>query len=83
MKGVAILGATGSIGTATLSVLRRHSERFHVTALSANRNWQDLDKLAVEFKPNFVALSSVPPAEFEPQWEGEWRPRAVRRRTLS
>ncbi len=73
MKGVAILGATGSIGTATLSVLRRHSERFHVTALSANRNWQDLDKLAVEFEPNFVALSSVPPAEFEPQWDGEWR----------
>ena len=73
MKGVAILGATGSIGSATLSVLRRHSEKFHVTALSANKNWQDLDKLAVEFEPDFVALSSVPPADFKPHWEGEWR----------
>ena len=73
MKGVAILGATGSIGSATLSVLRRHSEKFHVTALSANKNWQDLDELAVEFEPDFVALSSVPPADFKPQWDGEWR----------
>ena len=73
MKGVSILGATGSVGTSALAVLRRHSERFHVTALTANTNWEGLDKLAVEFEPDFVALGSHPPSGFTPKWKGEWR----------
>ncbi|MGQ0539954.1 MAG: 1-deoxy-D-xylulose-5-phosphate reductoisomerase [Gemmatimonadaceae bacterium] len=38
MKGVAILGSTGSIGTTALRVLARHSDRFRVVALTANDN---------------------------------------------
>jgi 1-deoxy-D-xylulose-5-phosphate reductoisomerase len=34
--GVAVLGSTGSIGTATLRVLARQRERFRVVALTAN-----------------------------------------------
>jgi 1-deoxy-D-xylulose-5-phosphate reductoisomerase len=35
---VAVLGATGSIGTQTLDVVDAHEERFAVTALAAGRN---------------------------------------------
>ena len=34
MKGVAILGSTGSIGRSTLDVLRRQPEHFRLVALT-------------------------------------------------
>ncbi|MBW3631256.1 MAG: DUF1990 family protein, partial [Gemmatimonadetes bacterium] len=37
-RGVAILGATGSIGASALAVVAQHSDRFRVVGLSANRN---------------------------------------------
>ena len=40
---VAILGSTGSIGRSALEVVSRHSDRFEVVALVANRN---IDALA-------------------------------------
>jgi 1-deoxy-D-xylulose-5-phosphate reductoisomerase len=36
--GVAVLGATGSIGASTLAVLARQRERYHVVALTAHRS---------------------------------------------
>lgn len=45
MKRVAILGSTGSIGTQTLDIIRRHPDRLQVTALAAARNgWQLIDQ---------------------------------------
>lgn len=38
MKGVAVLGSTGSIGTTALRVLARHADRFRVVALTAHGN---------------------------------------------
>ena len=38
-RGIAILGATGSIGRSTLAVIAMHPERFRVTALCANGSW--------------------------------------------
>jgi 1-deoxy-D-xylulose-5-phosphate reductoisomerase len=38
MKGVAVLGSTGSIGTTALRVLARHADRFRVVALTAHDN---------------------------------------------
>ncbi|MDY6813964.1 MAG: 1-deoxy-D-xylulose-5-phosphate reductoisomerase [Pseudomonadota bacterium] len=43
MKGVVVLGATGSVGRSTLDVLARHADRFRVVALTANR---DVDAMA-------------------------------------
>ena len=37
MQYLTILGATGSIGRSTLDIVRRHPERFAITALTANR----------------------------------------------
>ena len=55
-QGIAILGATGSIGTSTLDVLSRHPERFRVVALTANRNVDRLFQQCVEFKPEFAVM---------------------------
>ncbi|WP_420634558.1 1-deoxy-D-xylulose-5-phosphate reductoisomerase [Candidatus Palauibacter sp.] len=73
MKRVAILGATGSVGEATLQVIRRHTDRFRVGVLTANRRWEALDALALEWDPEFVVLGTEPPDSFAPRWSGEWR----------
>ena len=56
LRGVAILGSTGSIGTTALRVLARHSARFRVAALTAFSNEDLLKKQVSEFKPPFAEL---------------------------
>ena len=58
MTTVAILGATGSIGSQTIDVVRAEPERFRITALAA---WSSVDLLAAlarEFKPEVVAIGN-------------------------
>ncbi len=57
MIGITILGSTGSIGKSTLEVLRMHPDRFQVTALTANRNAQELLQQCSEFVPKYAVLS--------------------------
>ena len=57
MKRIALLGATGSVGRSTLSVIRRHPERFSVVALSARRSVAALEALAAEFGARHLALA--------------------------
>ena len=57
MKRIALLGATGSVGRSTLSVIRRHPERFSVVALSARRSVAALEALATEFGARHLALA--------------------------
>ena len=57
MKGVAILGSTGSIGVSTLDVVARHPDRYRVVALSANT---DVDGMLVQcrtYQPELVAMA--------------------------
>jgi 1-deoxy-D-xylulose-5-phosphate reductoisomerase len=56
-KRVAILGSTGSIGRATLDVLRR-LEGFEVRALSAHHNLDRLAAQVAEHRPTAVAVTS-------------------------
>ena len=55
-KRVALLGATGSIGTQALDVMRAHPTRFTVTALSAHSNAELLIAQAREFRPAAVVI---------------------------
>jgi 1-deoxy-D-xylulose-5-phosphate reductoisomerase len=55
MKGVSILGSTGSIGVQTLDVVRRHRERFRVVALAAGANLDLLEAQVREFQPTVIA----------------------------
>jgi 1-deoxy-D-xylulose-5-phosphate reductoisomerase len=59
VRHVAILGATGSIGASALDVIRRHPDRFRITALSAHRDVAGLARLAAEFRPARVAIADA------------------------
>ena len=54
MKGIAILGSTGSIGTQALDVVRRFPDRLKVVALAARRSIELLDAQVQEFRPRLV-----------------------------
>ncbi len=56
IQRVAVLGSTGSIGTAALRVLARHANRYRVTALTANSNADLLEAQAASLLPTFVGL---------------------------
>lgn len=73
MRGVAVLGATGSIGRSTLEVIRRHGDRFRAAVLTARRSARELDELARAHEPDFVVLAEEPEDGFRPEWTGEWR----------
>jgi len=56
MINVAILGSTGSIGSSTLDVIARQSERFCAYALTANKNVERLYQQCVKFTPKIVVM---------------------------
>ena len=55
-RRIAILGSTGSIGTQTLDVIRRHRELFDVEMLSAGSNAELLARQALEFDAGTVVI---------------------------
>lgn len=55
-RQVLILGATGSIGTSSLDVVRRNPHRLQVVGLGAGSNLDLLLAQVQEFSPAFVAL---------------------------
>ncbi|EDN9505039.1 1-deoxy-D-xylulose-5-phosphate reductoisomerase [Listeria monocytogenes] len=56
MKKIILLGATGSIGTQTLAIIRENPEKFQVVALSFGRNMERGRAIIKEFKPKMVAV---------------------------
>jgi 1-deoxy-D-xylulose-5-phosphate reductoisomerase len=56
MRGVAILGSTGSIGRSALAVLARHRDQFRVVALAANQNEAELRRQVDEYAPDLAVL---------------------------
>lgn len=63
MKRITILGATGSIGTQTLDVVRRNPGDFEVAALTASENVQRMAELIQEFKPSYAVMKDRQRAE--------------------
>ncbi|MCH5138999.1 1-deoxy-D-xylulose-5-phosphate reductoisomerase, partial [Clostridiaceae bacterium UIB06] len=57
MKRLTILGATGSIGTQTLEVIRKEQENFELVAVSANSNSNKIIDIINEFGPIYVVLT--------------------------
>ncbi len=55
-KNIILLGSTGSIGTQTLDVCRKHN--INVVALSANSNTTLLRQQIAEFSPEYVCLTN-------------------------
>lgn len=59
-RSIAILGATGSIGTQALDLVRRYPDRFEATCLVAGRSAEKLFDLVREFRPKVAALAVEP-----------------------
>ncbi len=58
---VSLLGATGSIGSSTISILKQNCvdmPGFKVVSLTAQNNVQELAKLAIETNAEFVAIGN-------------------------
>jgi 1-deoxy-D-xylulose-5-phosphate reductoisomerase len=53
---IAILGATGSIGTSTLDVIARHPERFEVVGLTSNQRVDELAAQCLSWRPRWAVL---------------------------
>jgi 1-deoxy-D-xylulose-5-phosphate reductoisomerase len=56
MKGLVVLGSTGSIGESTLDVAGRHPDRYRIVALAARSNHEMLYQQCLRYRPEVVAL---------------------------
>ncbi|WP_061809976.1 1-deoxy-D-xylulose-5-phosphate reductoisomerase [Rossellomorea vietnamensis] len=63
MKKISLMGATGSIGTQTLDVIREHPEEFRLTAMSVGKNIEEARKIITEFNPRLVSVQRKEDAE--------------------
>lgn len=59
LRGVALLGSTGSIGVSTLKVLARHPDRFRLVALTGGKNRSLLEEQISVWKPQFAGLAQA------------------------
>lgn len=55
-KGIAILGATGSIGKKALEIIAAYPSYFDLQVITANKNADLLIQLALLYKPNTVVI---------------------------
>ncbi len=66
MKGICILGATGSIGVSTLDVVARHPDKYKVVALTANGNIDALLAQCLQHHPDYAVVATASKAaEFQ------------------
>ncbi len=63
MKGICILGATGSIGVSTLDVVARHIDLYDVIALTANTNIDVLFEQCLVHSPEYAVVVNAEKAE--------------------
>ena len=57
MKTISILGSTGSVGCATVDLIKEMRGDYIVDSLTAHQNWQLLAQQAKVLKPRYVAVS--------------------------
>jgi 1-deoxy-D-xylulose-5-phosphate reductoisomerase len=58
VKGIAILGSTGSIGQSALAVVDTHPEKLRVVALAAGGNADKLGEQVKKYRPSIAALAA-------------------------
>ena len=58
MKGLSILGSTGSVGTNVLRVVDAFPDRFHVVGLSAGTNVERLAAQVARYRPRVVSVAT-------------------------
>ncbi len=63
MKGITVLGSTGSIGVNTLDVITQHPEHYRAVALTAHRNVALLFEQCIAHRPDYAVMSDEAAAE--------------------
>ena len=63
MRGVALLGATGSIGDSTLAVLALHPDRYRLQVAAARRNVPRMLEICRQFAPPLAVLTDPAAAD--------------------
>ncbi|EIZ77540.1 1-deoxy-D-xylulose-5-phosphate reductoisomerase [Novosphingobium sp. Rr 2-17] len=56
-RSLSVLGATGSVGSSTLDLVRRSRDQWHIVALTAHANVDALARLAREFQPEVAVIA--------------------------
>lgn len=56
MRKISILGATGSIGTQTLDVIRKSNGEIKLIGVTANSSVEKMKEIIEEFKPSYVGM---------------------------
>jgi 1-deoxy-D-xylulose-5-phosphate reductoisomerase len=56
LKYISLLGATGSIGTQTLDIIKEHSAEFKLVAMSVGKNIELTRKIVKDFQPELVSV---------------------------
>ncbi len=76
MKKITILGSTGSIGTQSLEVIKKHPDRFAVEALTCGKNTERLAEQIQMFRPSFAVTEKAEDAarlaKIFPETEFSW-----------
>ncbi|MES9969214.1 MAG: 1-deoxy-D-xylulose-5-phosphate reductoisomerase [Candidatus Thiodiazotropha sp.] len=57
MKGLTVLGSTGSIGISTLDVVARHPDKYRIIALTANQDVEGMLVQCERFKPKIAVMA--------------------------
>jgi 1-deoxy-D-xylulose-5-phosphate reductoisomerase len=57
MRGVTVLGSTGSIGVSTLDVVGRHPDKYRVLALTAHRDVSRMADQCERFQPKIAVMA--------------------------
>ncbi len=57
MKRIVLLGATGSIGSSTVEIVKAHPERFRLVAVSANTDVERLADVALSLRPEVAVIA--------------------------
>lgn len=63
-KRLCILGATGSIGQSTLDIIRLHTDKYRLFAVSGYQNWTKLLQICQAFNPKFAVVGDEYFAQF-------------------
>ena len=59
VRRVAVLGATGSIGSSALDVIARHPQRYRASVLTANSNVASMLELCRRFRPELAVMADA------------------------
>lgn len=59
MQRVVLLGASGSIGTSVLNLLRKTHNSFSLLGISVHRNVEAAKKIIAEFAPKYLSVSGL------------------------